>query len=124
MSLTKVLLTDINLDPNEEKRLLPSLAVAEYDRLHIHIGARARGVKGLKARVLFASPIPSGALLSDSTIWYGESTTKHDFEHLENTSDTGFIMSVPVVAPTLYDVILRNTSTHTIRNIFVSLLAK
>ncbi|MCA9636596.1 MAG: hypothetical protein KC420_11270 [Myxococcales bacterium] len=124
MPLSKILLTDADLAPGEEKRILPNLAVSGYDRIHIHIGAKARGIRGLKARVLFASPIPSGALLSDSTIWYGESTTKHDFEHTETTGDTGFIMSVPVVAPILYDVILSNTSAQKIVDIYVSILAK
>lgn len=124
MPLSRVLLSDLDLDPGAEKRLLPGIAVSDFDRLHIHIGAKARGIKGLKARVLFASPITSGALLSDSTIWYGESTSEHVFEHTEMGGGTGYVMSVPVVAPTLYDIILRNTSSVKISDIYVSLLAK
>lgn len=124
MAFTKILISDLTLRAGEEKRLLPGLPVAEYDRLHVHIGAKARGIDGLTARILFATSVPSGAILSNSTVWYGESTVDHDFVHAAPAGHTGFIMSVPVVAPTLYDVILKNTSAKELVDIYVTLLAK
>ncbi|MEZ4450921.1 MAG: hypothetical protein R3B09_15680 [Nannocystaceae bacterium] len=124
MAFTKLLISGLQLRAGEEKRLLPGLPVAEYDRLHLHIGGRARTIDGLTARVLFSTSIPGGAILSDRTVWYGESTVDHDFQHTATVGHTGFIMSVPVVAPTLYDVVLKNTSAKELVDIYVTLLAK
>lgn len=38
-----------------------------------------------------------------------------------NFGSTGFTMSVPVIAPVLYDVILRNTGTSALDKVYVAL---
>lgn len=127
--MTKVLLKDEALAPGAERRLLPHLPVAEWDRLHFHIGSDARSVAGLSVRVLFGTPMPGthcGALLADSTIWFEENTNETEFVHTApiGYTGTGFVMSVPVVAPELYDVILKNTGGQPLEHIYVTVLAQ
>jgi len=129
MALRKVLLTNETIAPGAEKRLLPNLDVSKWDRLHFHIGADARAVAGLSVRILFGTPMPGthcGALLADSTIWYEETVSEREFSHVHpvGSGDTGFVMSVPVVAPLLYDVILRNTGTQALPTISVAVMAQ
>ena len=41
-----------------------------------------------------------------------------------NYGGTGFIMSVPVVAPQLYDVILRNVGENSLETVYVTVMAQ
>ncbi len=129
MAFTKVLLKNESIPAGAEKRLLPSLDVSNWDRLHLHIAADARSVAGLQVRVLFGTPMSGthcGALLADSTIWYEETVSEREFSHTVpgNYNGTGFVMSVPVIAPLLYDVILRNTGTQNLETIYVTVMAQ
>ena len=126
MALQQVLLEDGALGVGEEKRLLPGLDVADFDRLHFHIGAKAVGIPGLSVRILFATPIRGGALLTDSTIWFENADTEVEFSHATPSTytGTGFVMSVPVIAPRLYDVILVNKGSRDLTSLYVTLLAR
>lgn len=129
MAFTQVLLQNETIPPGGEKRLLPNLDVSKWDRLHFHIGADARSVAGLSVRVLFGTPMTGthcGALLADSTIWYEQTVSEREFSHTAPSyyNGTGFVMSVPVVAPLLYDVILRNTGTQKLETIYVTVMAQ
>lgn len=113
MTFQKLLLKGEPIATGEEKRLFPSLDVSKWDRLHFHISCGSMAVNGLSVTVLFGTPEPSTpckALLADSTIWYEETVSEREFSHtVPNTyNGTGFVMSVPVIAPLLYDVILKN----------------
>jgi hypothetical protein len=129
MALQKVLLTNQTIIPNEEKRLHPLLDVSKWDRLHFHIGADARAVPGLSVRILFATPLSGthcNAILADSTVWFEETVSEREFSYTTPVSygHTGFVMSVPVIAPQLYDVILRNTGTQPLNTIYVAVMAQ
>ena len=126
MAFQKVLLENGSIAPGEEKRLLPSLDVSRWDRLHFHIGARARSIAGISVKVLFATPVTGGALLASSTVWFEESVSENEFMHITSTdyNKTGFIMSIPVVAPQLYDVILRNVGDEERSPVFVTVMAQ
>ena len=129
MAFQKVLLSNESIPAGGEKRLLPALNVSKWDRLHFHIGADARSVAGLSVRVLFGTPISGthcGALLADSTVWYEDTVWEREFSHTVPTTNngTGFVMSVPVVAPQLYDVILRNVGTNELKTIYVTVMAQ
>ncbi len=129
MILKKFLLKNETIAPGAEKRLFPNLDVSKWDRLHFHIGADGRTVAGLSVRVLFGTPLTGthcGALLADSTIWYEDTVSEREFSHVHpaGSGDTGFVMSVPVVAPLLYDVILRNTGTQPLQTISVAIMAQ
>ena len=129
MAFKKVLVQKIAIPAGGQKRLLPNLDVSKWDRLHFHIGADAVSVAGLHVRILFGTPMTGthcGALLADSTIWYEETVSEREFSHLVpmNSGHTGFVMSVPVVAPLLYDVILRNTSNADLKTISVAVMAQ
>lgn len=129
MVLKKFLLKNETIAPGAEKRLFPNLDVSKWDRLHFHIGADATAVAGLSVRILFGTPLAGthcGALLADSTIWYEETVSEREFSHVHPvaSSDTGFVMSVPVVAPLLYDVILKNTGTQPLQTISVAVMAQ
>lgn len=126
---TKVLLSNASIAAGAEMRLWPGLDISKWDRLHITVGGDARGVEHLNARVLLSTPVPGthcGGILTDSTIWFEGSAQPVEFEHETPPSygRTGFTMSVPVVAPVLYDVILRNTGTTELTNIYVTLFAQ
>jgi hypothetical protein len=113
MAFQKMLLKGEHMAPGEEKRLFPSLDVSKWDRLHFHISGGNMGVNGLSVRVLFGTPEPSTsckALLADSTIWFEKTATEREFSHTvpSTYNGTGFVMSVPVIAPLLYDIILKN----------------
>jgi len=129
-TLTKVLLQDATIPAGGEHRILPNLDVRKYDRLHIHIGRDAKAVAGLSVKVLFSTPLPAGlhcgAILADSTVWFEETVSEREFVWTAplNYNRTGFIVSVPVVAPMLYDVILRNTGTQPLDTIYVTVMAQ
>jgi hypothetical protein len=124
MAFTKLLVSDLELAPGAERRFDPGLAVSEYERLHFHVGGRGTAITGLKVAVLFGTPVDGGWLIADNTIWYSENTLKRDFQYVEKGNDSGFVMSVPVVAPSLYALILSNTGSVPLRHVFVSLLAQ
>jgi hypothetical protein len=129
MAFTKVLLQDETISAGGEKRILPNMDVSKWDRLHFHIGADARAVAGLNVRILFGTPLKGthcGALLADSTIWYEETVSEREFSHSvpTNYNGTGFVMSVPVIAPLLYDVILKNNGNSALTTISVAVMAQ
>lgn len=126
---SKVLLSNATIAAGAEKRLWPGLSVGKWDRLHLTVAADARAVPNLNVRVLLSTPVPGthcGAMLVGSTIWYEGSAQPVPFEHTTPPTygATGFTMSVPVVAPVLYDVILRNTGKKDLTNIYVTLFAQ
>lgn len=125
-TFTKVLLQNATVPAHGEKRLMPSLDVKKYDRLHIHIGRDAMSVMGLSVRVLFMTPISGlhcGGILADSTVWFEETVSEREFIWTAS-GRTGFIVSVPVVAPVLFDVILTNTTDQPLDAVYVTLMAQ
>jgi len=127
--LTRILLENETIPAGQEKRLMPGLDVSRYDRLHVHIGANARSVANLHVRILFATPMSGthcGALLADSTVWFEETVSEREFSFSTppNYGATGFVMSVPVIAPQLYDIIIRNIGSTDVTTISVGLMAQ
>lgn len=126
---TKMLLSNGTIDAGKELRLWPALDVSKWDRIHITVGGDAVAVPSLDVRVLFSVPAPGthcGGILSSSTVWFEESATLREFEFATPVGfgHTGFTMSVPVIAPVLYDVILRNTGTAQLKSVYVALFAQ
>ena len=126
---TKILLSDATIVANGgEARLWPGLDVSKWDRLHFTVGADARGIPNLQVRVLFSVPVPGmhcGGILTSSTVWIEGGGVPLEFEHATPASGgTGFTMSVPVVAPVLYDVILRNQGSAPLEKVHVPLFAQ
>jgi hypothetical protein len=126
MALQKVLLKGESLAADEEKRLLPSLDVSKWDRLHFHISGGTRGIAGLSVRVLFGTPVDGKTLLTDSTVWFEDTVWEREFSHTTpgTYNGTGFVISVPVVAPLLYDVILKNLSQSEKPELYVTVMAQ
>lgn len=126
MAFKKVLLEGESIAAGEEKRLLPSLDVSNWDRLHFHISGGTRGISELSVRILFGTPVGSKILLTDSTVWFEDVTWEREFSHTTPSSygGTGFVMSVPVVAPLLYDVILRNLGGSEKPEVYVTVMAQ
>ena len=86
-------------------------------------------VAGLSVKVLFSTPLTGlhcGAILADSTVWFEETVSEREFIWTAPPSynRTGFIVSVPVVAPTLFDVILTNTTAQPIDKMYVTIMAQ
>ncbi|WP_419176013.1 hypothetical protein [Desulfosediminicola sp.] len=127
MALQKILLEGEAISAGKEKRILPSLEVNHWDRLHFHISAGTASIADISVRVLFGTPVGSKILLSDSTVWYeGATPTEREFSHSTPSTynGTGFIMSVPVVAPLLYDIILKNNSTEDKPEVYVTVMGQ
>lgn len=126
MVFKKVLLSNATIQSGARKRLLPGIEVSKWDRLHFHIGALARGVPDLNVRILFGSKVDTSVLLADSTIWFEDTVSEREFSYTtpSNFNGTGFVMSVPVVAPKLYDVILKNTGDNDLKKIYVTVMAQ
>jgi hypothetical protein len=125
-TMTKVLLKNATIPAHGEKRVLPGLDVRNYDRLHIHIGRDAMSIAGLSVRVLFQTPIAGlhcGGLLADSTVWFEETAAEREFS-CTAIGGTGFVVSVPVVAPVLFDVILTNTTDQPFTTVYVTVMAQ
>jgi hypothetical protein len=126
MAFQKVLLKGEALAAVAEKRLLPSLDVSKWDRLHFHISGGVRSIADLSVRILFGTPINGKILLADSTVWFENTVWEGEFSHTTPSTynGTGMVMSVPVVAPLLYDVILRNLSESEKPELYVSVMAQ
>lgn len=127
---TKILCSNATIPAGGEKRLWPALDISKWDRVHFTIGGDARAVPSLSVRILQSIPIAGthcGGILTGSTIWFEEDgTTEVKFERTTPAGYgyTGFTMSVPVVAPILYDVILRNAGTQDLTTIYVAVFAQ
>jgi len=126
MALQQTLLENTHLSPGEEKRLLPGISVSDYHRLHFHISGGVHTIPNLSVRILFGTPVGQVILLTDSTVWVEEIVSEREFSFTTsaNYGHTGFVMSVPVVAPLLYDVILRNVGSNSIQSVYVTVMAK
>ena len=126
MALERVLLDGESLAAGAEKRLLPGLDVKRWDRLHFHVSGGVRGIADLSVRILFGTPVGSKILLADSTVWFEDTVWEREFSHTTPASygGTGIILSVPVVAPLLYDVILRNVGSDEKPEVFVTVMAQ
>ncbi len=127
--LEKVLLKDELLGAREEKRLFPKLDVGRWDRLHFMFASDAKGIAGLQVRILFGFPMAGthcGSLLADSTVWFENDVTEREFIYTvpELFNGTGIALSVPVIAPQLYDVILKNVGGKEIENLYVTLMTQ
>lgn len=127
--MQKVLLKNEPLKAGKERRLLPNIDVSKWDRLHFHISNGNKAIPACHVRVLFATPMkdaPCSALLADSTVWFEEKSTEREFSHTtpSHYNGTGFVMSVPVVAPQLYDVILRNVGDQDLDSVYVTAMAQ
>ena len=126
---TKVLLADATLAAGQQLRLWPGLDISAWDRLHLTIGGDARPLPALNVRVLLSVPVPGshcGGILTSTDIDLDGPRTETEFEHTTpaDYGHTGFTITVPVVAPLLYDVILRNTGTTDLTSIYVTLFAQ
>jgi hypothetical protein len=126
MTLQQVLLDGQPVAAGQERRLLPGLGVTAHQRLHFHVSGGIRGIENLSIRVLFGTPISGGTLLADSTVWFEDTIWEREFIHQvpANYGRTGLVMSVPVVAPLLYDVILTNTGPADLPQIYVTVFAQ
>lgn len=126
MALQTVLLEGESLAAGEPKRLLPSLDVSRWDRLHFHVSGGTRSIADLSVRVLFGTPVDGKVLLTDSTVWFEDTVWEREFSHTTPStySGTGFVLSVPVVAPLLYDVILRNLGGSEKPEVYVTVMAQ
>jgi hypothetical protein len=127
--LQKILAKGQKLLVGEEIRLFPGLDVSMYDRLHFHFSNDNMAVGGLRVRILFGTPMPDtscGYLLADSTVWFEQTVDEREFSHTTPATynGTGFVMSVPVVAPYLFDVILDNVGAQDLEAIHATVMAQ
>jgi hypothetical protein len=121
--MMKVLLQDGSVAAGQEMRLLPELNVGDHAWLHIHIGRSGKAVSNLAVRVLFGPLVPAGA---------GESAGPRDtdnereflFRTPANYNQTGLIVSVPVIAPLLSEIVLTNNGSQTVDELYIALLAQ
>jgi hypothetical protein len=124
--MVKVLLEKRKIKANEKVRLMPGLDVERWDRLHFHISGGSRAIANLNVRVLFGTPVSPIIMLADSTVWFEQGVSEREFSYQTsaNYNGTGFVMSVPVVAPLLYDVILHNVGGSAIETAYVTVMTQ
>ncbi len=127
--LQKTLLKNFRLPAGQEKRLFPQLKVSRWDRLHLHISNGNRAAAGLEVQVIYGTPMDDthcNALLADSTVWFEETAKEREFKYTtpDTYTGTGFVMSIPVIAPMLYDVILKNVGSKDLESLYVTLMAQ
>ena len=128
-ALSKLLVSNATIAAGQELRLWPGLDVSKWDRLHLTVGGDARAVPNLQVRVLFSVPVPGthcGGILTDGTLSFEDGGAPRRFEYATpaDFGRTGFTMTVPVVAPVLYDVILRNVGTQPLPSVYVAVFAQ
>ncbi|MEM7275790.1 MAG: hypothetical protein AAF547_22130 [Actinomycetota bacterium] len=126
MTLQAVIIDGETIAAGAEFRPLPNLDVSAHDRLHLHVSAGTSSVADISVRVLFGTPHGSKILLADSTVWFEDSRSEREFSYTTPATynGTGFVMSVPVVAPMLYDVIINNRRGKDDVELYVTLLAQ
>ena len=126
MAFQQVLLDGQSIGVGEVKRLLPDLDVSKWDRLHFHISGGTQGIRDTSVRILFGTPVDGKVLLADSTVWYEESVSEREFSHTTPNTyiGTGFTMSVPVGAPTIFDVIVKNVGEQALKSVYVTVMAQ
>ena len=124
--MQEVLLENKTIAAGDTERLLPGMDVARWDRLHFHISGGTRSIPNVKVRILFGTPVGPVTLLTDSTVWFENGSSEQEFEFTTAAtySGTGFVMSVPVVAPRLYDVIVENLGSSAIDSAYVTVMTQ
>jgi hypothetical protein len=124
--MQQVLLDNVTIGAGDTERLLPGLDVARWDRLHFHISGGSRSIANVKVRILFGTPVGPVTLLTDSTVWFENGSSEQEFEFTTpaDYGGTGFVMSVPVVAPRLYDVIVENVGSSDIETAYVTVMTQ
>ena len=93
------------------------------------IARDAKSIAGMKVRILFGMPMAGthcGALLADSTVWFEDEVSEREFTYTipDRYNGTGFVMSVPVIAPQLYDVIVTNLSEKKMDDLYVTVMTQ
>jgi len=133
MPLLTTLIENVTLEGAGECRLFPNwhgLDVRNYDRLHFHLGAlpskSAQSLTGIKIRVIFGTPVGDNLfMLAGSNVWFEGTGAERKFEYtVTDAHETGITLSVPVVAPTLFDVILENTGPARHERLYLSVMSQ
>lgn len=80
-------------------------------------------------RIPFGTPMPEspcGELLADSLVWFEDTVSEREFTYITpgTYNGAGFVVSVPVVAPNLFDVILTNIGEHDLETMYVTVMAQ
>ncbi|MDT0353960.1 hypothetical protein [Pseudonocardia charpentierae] len=125
MALQQLLLDGRPVAAGEERRLLPMIDLSAYAQLHFHISDRIQPIGGIAVRVVFGTPAPGTILLADSVAPIAQTSTPRarEYEVPAECDSTGIIISVPVVAPMLYDVVLTNRSPTARSQLYVAVFA-
>ncbi len=123
----KVILRNQTINAGTERRWIMSggtpLNIAPWDRLHFHIAGKE--MSGVVATILQATKFGRSTIdLVSTNVWFEDTDSARTFEYKFSASQNSVVLSVPVVAPLLYDVTLRNTSTRTKTAVNVALLMK
>ena len=126
MAFQEILLQGEGLGPHERKTVSPILDVSKWDRLHFHISAGRRSVAGLQVRILFGTLVGQLRIHADSTVWFENGISEREFSYTVPSlyNGTGFVMSVPVIAPELVSIELTNTEEREFDETFVTVMAQ
>lgn len=125
----KTLASGVTIGAGKEYRYITSggkpFDVSRYNYLHIIVGRKAKSVANLEITVLLSVSVPAGALLIREYT-NCENRTRNSFTVRlpSNYNKTAYVLRVPVIAPMLYDVIVKNRGTKDIDDVHVILFAK
>ncbi len=125
MALKSILLQSEEILPGKPIRLLPKMEVEEFHRLHLHVSNIKNDIRNLSVRVVFGTPVPSKVLTCDHSVWFERNADGEQlqFTATEERGKTGMVLSVPVIAPLLYDIVLENLGDDILDQVFVTLMA-
>lgn len=126
MALKSILLQSEEILPGKTIRLLPKMEVEKFHRLHLHVSNTKNDIRNLSVRVIFGTPVPSKVLTCDHSVWFENSADGEQlqFTATEQRGKTGIVLSVPVIAPLLYDIVLENIGDDILDDVFVTLMAQ
>lgn len=128
-TLEKVLVQNQILLATDVLRTGCNLPVSSFRRLHLVISGNGGSVANLKASILFGTPVGAVTLISGGTVWMESGVTapvNTTFEYTApaNYKRTSFVLSVPVIAPLLYDVIIENMGKNAVPELYVTVMGE
>ena len=126
MALKSILLQSEEILPGKILRLLPKMEVEKFQRLHLRVSNTKNDIRNLLVRVVFGTPVPNKVLTCDHSVWFEHSPEGESLQFIatEQKGKTGIVLSVPVIAPLLYDVVLENLGEDILDEVFVTLMAQ
>jgi hypothetical protein len=126
---TKTIASSVTIAGGAEYRYITAggepFDVSKYNYLNIIVGRKAKAIPDLEITVLFSVSVPAGALLiREYTNLGNDSKNELSVRLPSNYNKTGYILRVPVIAPMVYDIMVKNHGSNDLDDVHIILFAK